>query len=316
MMDSKPERDLGRELSRCPACDASEFEAFVDGKDFHYGNEGTFHMDRCAGCGLWIQRPMPDREALAGFYPQDYYSFQSAQDGCWRRRVRRFFGLERHTYLPDVPLPRRLLDVGCGAGHYILDLRRRGWDVSGIEPSSSAARAAQAAGLDVICGDIRSAKLQPSSFDVVRFNHSFEHVPDPVESLESVRGVLKREGYLFIGVPNTAGLWARIFREWWWYLGLPVHTFGFNPHNLRLLLERSGFEVVQVRYNAEFAGLLGSMQIWLNRNKQHRTSTGAVLGSWLLRLPALWLCRTLDLLRLGDCIEVIARPRVQGPDTL
>jgi hypothetical protein len=37
-----------------------------------------------------------------------------------------------------------------------------------------------------------------------------------------------------------------------------------------------------------------------------------VLSSLILRLPALWLSRLLDLMRLGDCIEVIARPRAKN----
>jgi SAM-dependent methyltransferase len=311
MTDPKPARDPGRETSRCPACDSSKFEEFIEAHDFHYGNEGLFRMDRCVACGLWIQQPMPDGKTLTSFYPSDYYSFQPAPGNRWRARIRRLLGLDRHTHLPDVSPPRRLLDVGCGAGHYIQSLAACGWQVSGVEPSAAAAEAGRAAGLEVICGDIHSANLQLGGFDVVRFNHSFEHVPDPVESLEAAWRLLKPAGYLFIGVPNTAGLWAKIFGPWWWYLGLPVHTFGFNPSNLKLLLERSGFEVVQVRYNAEFAGLLGSMQIWLNRKQRPRTSTGRVLASWALRLPALWLCRTLDLLRLGDCIEVIARPNAR-----
>lgn len=304
---------MSSRVTECPACGSKAFEPFLTAEDFHYGNEGAYAVDRCRQCGLWALAPMPSPELLASFYPRNYYSFQPiSAPSPWKLRFRRWLGLARETYLPRADRPGRLLDVGCGAGHYISELARKGWSVAGVEPSTSAARAGVAAGLDIRGGSIHDADFPPASFDVIRFNHSFEHIPDPEAVLGVVRRLIRKDGYLFIGVPNTAGLWARVFTRWWWYIGLPVHTFGYDPRNLSQLLERSGFRVEQVRYNAEYAGLLGSAQIWLNRNRRPRESSGPVFTSKVLRLPALWLCRLLDLMRQGDCIEVIARPASNG----
>jgi SAM-dependent methyltransferase len=299
----------GTRVGVCPACGSQDLKPYVSGHDFLYGNDGLFQFERCERCRLWVLSPMPDTDVLASYYPDGYYSFSKpGTEARSKVLVRTLLGLERRTYLPRSGSPGRLLDVGCGAGHYIYQLERRGWKTSGVEPSTAAVEAGRSAGLDIHPGNIRTAPFAPGSFDVVRFNHSFEHVPDPVPTLEAARALLKPEGYLFIGVPNTRGLWARMFAQHWWYCGLPVHTFAYDPANLKMLLERAGFQVEQVRYNAEYAGLLGSLQIWLNRNRQPRSALGPVLGSKLLRLPALWLCKLLDLVRLGDCIEVIARP--------
>lgn len=304
------------EAHPCPACGKLDFEPYLRGEDYHYGNEGSFQFHRCRACLLWVTVPMPTPDVLAGLYPTEYYSFQQPGSGPGtnaKERLRKLVGLDRQTYLPRAGRPGHLLDVGCGAGHYIYRLQRRGWRVSGIEPSAAAVAAGRAAGLDIQCGDIHHASFPPGTFDVVRFNHSFEHVPDPLPTLIAARSLLKSDGYLFIGVPNTRGLWARLFKQWWWYFGVPVHTFGFDPENLRLMLERAGFALEQVRYNSEFAGLLGSLQIWLNRNKRPRLSSGRVLSSLVLRLPAFWISRLLDALKQGDCIEVIARPKRPAP---
>ncbi|MEJ2378929.1 MAG: class I SAM-dependent methyltransferase [Pseudolabrys sp.] len=64
----------------------------------------------------------------------------------------------------------RALDLGCGTGHWTVDLASRGWPVTGIELVSSALRKARTrakdAGVDVqfIQGDVtalRAAGIQP-----------------------------------------------------------------------------------------------------------------------------------------------------------
>lgn len=296
-------------LTKCPACGSEALRPYLSGEDYHYGNEGIFQLNRCDTCHLWMLAPMRTPQALSAFYPTSYYSFQPRlSETSSKTAVRKLLGLERRTYLPAFNVPGRLLDVGSGAGQYLQQLSNRGWTVTGIEPSHQAAAVGRQAGLDIRLGDIRTVDLPPKSFDVVRFNHSIEHVPDPVAALKAAHALLKDDGYLIVGVPNTDGLWPRMFGRWWWHLGLPVHVYGFNPGNLRRLLENTGFTVLRIRYNSEFSGLLGSAQIWLNRNKRPRRSTGRVFASRILRVPTMRFLKVLDLCGLGDCIEAVARP--------
>lgn len=293
----------------CPACESTDFEPFASGGDYHYSIDGEFALERCCKCDLWRLSPMLTASELAAFYPDDYYSYQPPvlESGA-KRLLRQLAGLDRRTLVPAFKAPGRMVDIGCGAGHYLLRMQSEGWEVKGIELSKAAAAAGRAAGLDIRGGEIYEVGLDQGSFDFVRFNHSFEHVPDPLDVLVEVKKLIKPGGALFIGVPNTKGLWAKLFHDCWWYFGLPVHTYGFNARNLSLLLNRAGYEVETVRYHSEYAGLLGSLQIWLNKERGIRRSTGRIQSSRLLRLPALWICRLLDTLRMGDSIEVIARP--------
>ena len=65
-------------------------------------------------------------------------------------------------------------------------------------------RRARAAGLRVTQGDLLSADLPASAYDVVRFNHSFEHTHDPAAYL-AARALLKPGGLLVVSVPNYDG---------------------------------------------------------------------------------------------------------------
>lgn len=302
-----------RALHRCPVCQSSAIRTHIEGVDYHYRTPGLFTASRCDDCGLQFVNPMPSAADLGALYPDDYYSYQPPRLlGGPKQWLKALVGLRKKTMLPHFDRPGTMLDIGCGAGQYLLEMQARGWKVYGAELSKAAAAAGRAAGLDIRGGELMSAGFESGMFDFVRSNHSFEHIPNPQPVLAEIRRVLKPDGKLFIGVPNVDGAMARLFGRYWWYVGLPVHTYGYNPRNLSMLLRDNGFAVERVRYYSDYGGTLGSLQIYLNRNDFPRSSDGRVVRSLLLRLPGQYLARLLDLFRQGDCIEVIARP-AQGP---
>lgn len=62
----------------------------------------------------------------------------------------------------------RLLDVGCGDGAFLKLAQERGWEVSGTEHSSYAAKyVGEALGITVFCGELFAAGYPDNSFDVV-----------------------------------------------------------------------------------------------------------------------------------------------------
>lgn len=74
----------------------------------------------------------------------------------------------------------RLLDVGCGSGEFLAQMRELGWDVFGVEPDPQAARVAREQfGLTVWPGALAEASFPDGFFDAVTLNHVIEHVADP-----------------------------------------------------------------------------------------------------------------------------------------
>lgn len=301
-----------RRLAHCPACGGDRLRPFRRSVDFHYQIPGEFDTERCEGCGLVLVSPMPTVSDLGRLYPDDYYSYQTPTlPKRWKRLIKRLVGLDRQTMVPRFPHPGTMLDVGCGAGQYLLEMRARGWTVYGSELNRGGAAAGARAGLDIRAGELTQAGFEAQSFDFVRLNHSFEHIPNPASVLQEAHRLLKPDGRLFIGVPNVDGLMARVFGRYWWFAGLPVHTYGYTPDSLTKILARHGFRVERLRYHSDYGGVIGSLQILLNRHHRPRHSDGFLMRSVALRLPAQYLARLLDLFRQGDCIEVLAVPLPQ-----
>lgn len=294
-------------LDYCPACRGSRIELYVVSGDYHYGIQGNFSTSRCTDCGTVFINPMPSALDLGALYPDDYYSYQTpVVESLARRLIRNLFRYPRVFTLPNYSKPGTMLDIGCGAGHYLLEMKRRGWAVFGAELSRGAAEAGRRAGLDIRGGELTKDSFSPNMFDFVRSNHSFEHIPNPDEVLQVIRNILKDDGKLFIGIPNFDGLWPQLFGKYWWNFGLPVHTFNYSQKGIRSILERNGFVVERIVHNSDYSGLLGSLQIKHNAKNGICRSDGRIMSSKTMRMPAHYTSKFLDLIRRGDCIEIIA----------
>jgi len=251
--------------------------------------------------------PIPSLEELSAFYAQDYYAYQPLiRSSALISIAKKLLKAQINTRNPTFEIPGRFLDIGCGSGEYLHFMKVRGWDVRGVEPSLFGASQAQREGLDVVHGTLHDAHFPANSFDYIRSNHSFEHMPNPGEVLLEIRRILRPGGKLFLGIPNTESIPYRVFGRYWWYLGIPVHTFSYGTSNISALLRRTGFHVDRVYYQSNYSSILGSLQIYVNRNSSRRSTEGMLIRNPLLKVAANILARLCDFTRNGDAIEVIA----------
>lgn len=98
-----------------------------------------------------------------------------------------------------------LLDVGCGAGAFgALVKQTFGAQVWGVDPSFSVSTVAPQV-IDHFVKDFFSDKLglPQNFFDVITFNDSLEHFPDPLPPLEVCRSLLKSGGVIIASIPNV-----------------------------------------------------------------------------------------------------------------
>ena len=297
-------------LNACPACLSQEIKDFVVGVDYHYGIHGSFATTECRLCKTVFINPMPSVADLATLYPNDYYSFQTpTRPRVLKRIIRTFLRYPKVTHVPPFEKPGVMLDVGCGAGHYLVEMREKGWQVFGSELNRAATEAGRKANLDIRPGELTQSGFELKNFDFIRANHSFEHVPNPDIVLQQMHRLLKDDGRVFIGIPNFGGLFPKIFGKYWWNFGLPVHTFNYTESGITAIMTRNGFKVERIIHNSDYSGLTGSLQILANAHLGIKRSDGWVLRNRFLRIPAHYLAKLTDMLGAGDCIEVIASKR-------
>lgn len=143
----------------------------------------------------------------------------------------------------------RILDIGCGRGIMLYLLKKRGWDVHGVQISRPAADYAKTKlGLNIFVGNIIDSDYPPNFFDVITLIHVLEHLPNPDECLSYCYKLLRREGTLIIEVPNIGSFPARIFQDKWFALDLPNHIYHFTQLTMEKMLIKNGFKVIRKKY--------------------------------------------------------------------
>lgn len=134
----------------------------------------------------------------------------------------------------------KILDIGCGAGKNIESLQDLG-TVWGIDSSPEAIKFCKKRGLkNLKLGRAEETKFPANFFDLVTLLDVLEHTDDNKALLES-RRILKQKALLVVTVPAFPILWSK------WDEVLH-HKRRYTKHALRKLLEKKGFEILNISY--------------------------------------------------------------------
>lgn len=261
-----------RTLDRCLACGGGRLAPLPLAYDYR---DTRFPLVRCRTCGMRFLAVQPTADAYASLYDAAYFESEFRCGRCDttsddesafvaenRGLLDAFAALGGAALrLGDAAGPRAgapaptLLDVGCAAGWLVKHAGERGWSARGVELSPAAVATARAHGLDVIEGDLVSARLPAGSFDLIYMGDVLEHVPDCRAVMDEVARLLKPGGCLYLRGPiTTHSLGRSLALALWRAIGKtqvlrepPYHLWEFTPRPLARLARAAGLEVVRIR---------------------------------------------------------------------
>ena len=188
------------------------------------------------------QAEAPEPASTAGGYDTELLRRLSRmeRDHFWfvgrRELVRRLLG--RHLGRPQTPV----LDLGCGTGSMVRELRRMGRPVVGIDMLPDGIGALKAAVPDamVVQADGGLLPVADLSLEAVLALDVIEHVDDRRVLLE-IHRALRSGGLLVLMVPALPRLWSA--RD-----VAGGHARRYTRRGLVRLLAETGFEVQEMRY--------------------------------------------------------------------
>jgi 2-polyprenyl-3-methyl-5-hydroxy-6-metoxy-1,4-benzoquinol methylase len=249
-----------RAQTRCAACDTEGRVIHDQRRDQLFEAPGTWSIRQCtsAACGLaWID-PMPEAGELGKFYAS-YYTHAAgegaaaatASPGLVKSVLATIFPGRRLQFLSslmhfgDMP-PGRLLEVGCGSGHFLAQAAAAGWRVMGIDFDEAAIAAARAIpGADAQVMDIHDPALDDERFDGIAFNNVIEHLPDPARVFARCHALLAPGGRVVMVTPNIDAQCHTAFGAHWRGLEVPRHIYLFSARALRKFAMDAGFRKIQ-----------------------------------------------------------------------
>lgn len=299
----------------CLLCGARVYRVRYWGHDRLHQVPGKFQLVECRSCGFWYLSPRPDKDEIGRYYPAEYLPFRPSlhEEKSLLRRQERRYGLHRRCKVVRQHVPEgHLLDIGCGTGDFLAVMATYpGWTVEGLEPHAAAAqRAREQYGLTITQGDLDDKVFPNETFDAVTLWDVLEHVPRPLDTLRTIRRVLRPGGHVIIGLPNRDSIDARLFGQYWAGLDVPRHFSVFNETNITTALVQSGFARPTTRnLNGGFHSFALSVRFWLSSKDLSEWQRRMVLTSLYslpFRLTTLFYFSLLKTMRLGSTMVVAA----------
>jgi len=197
----------------------------------------------CRVCHLVYINPRPRAELILEGYAEAEDPIFAAQNQARIRGFRKTLeGVVKRLGIS--PAGKRVLDVGCAGGAFLVAAREMGFAVTGIEPARwMAAYGRENYQLDIRDGILEPGSFEAHSFDVITLWDVIEHLPQPLETLQIVRSLLKPGGVLLVNYPDIGTLAARTLgRRWPFWLS--VHLIYYTRKTLTEQLRRAGFAVL------------------------------------------------------------------------
>ena len=220
-----------------------------------HSSKELFNFDQCANCQLVFLNPRVNLDNLKNYYTSYYLPYRGSEAwGKYRKLVEEsqkkldLKRVKRVKEMCSVSPKSLILDVGCGNPSFLkacqkeLNCKTLGIDFSdeGWKEQSTLFK-----GLDLQVAEIKdlSLNLKP---DIITMWHYLEHDYTPLENLTYLKSIAKPSTTLIIEIPNFDSIGRKKYNENWAGWHTPRHTSLFSPDNIKLLLDKSGWNVSQL----------------------------------------------------------------------
>ncbi len=217
-------------LKSCPLCSHTNL------KKIHFQDNAT--LLKCENCTHVFFDTIPDENQLLVHYNK--YPVMNEVHELTKRNYRTLL-----TSIEKYKKTGNILDFGCSEGHFLLEAKKFGWNVYGVELIDRCIKTCTDKGIKILnFGEFNA--VEDGFFDVITAHEVIEHLSDPDVFFKTVYKKL-REGGLFMGTtPNFNSITRKIKKFDWRVIDYPDHLMYFNPTSLQFLLNKNNFKSLKI----------------------------------------------------------------------
>ncbi len=230
----------------CPACKSTSYRFVFEKFSMNYNT--------CEDCDTLYISPRPTPEILGKFYANsvnyEYWAthiFPASEEARTEKIFRPRAERVRDLCAKYDMAPETMVEIGAGFGTFGSEVEKLHLvdRFVAVEPSNSLAKKCSDRGLETMNMPIEETNFEDNSVDVVCSFEVIEHIFDPSSIFETCHRILRPGGLVIVTNPNGHGFDV---------VAAPQHSTTvdvehlnyYNPKSMRVMFERTGFEVVEV----------------------------------------------------------------------
>lgn len=238
-----------------------------------------FKIVKCAKCDFMFINPRPISKHIPHYYPDTCANFYKSKTNLLDKIFSLFTNEAKKKGVKKERMGA-ILDIGFGAGEYLINKYNEGWKCYGLDISEYAYKKLKKSNpkLNLVNADLINSGFSDNMFDFVHMSAVLEHVPQPLENLKEIYRILKPGGTAFIMVPNQNGLYYRLAKQNAQLLA-PQHLVFFTKSTLIQALKIAGFTNINI--STDFGNLTSLYlleKLGLNSDLYQKSLLKQILG--------------------------------------
>lgn len=259
------------------------------------------HLCQCELCDVVFSIKTPTNEELDAYY-KNYGTNNYLSP----------LTIKRYNELLDTFEPfkktNKILDVGCGIGYFLIEAKKRGWEVYGTELSTESANICTQKEINIKKGTLNAENYSAEMFDIITSFEVIEHINNPRIELKHFNTILRRGGLVYVTTPNFNSMLRYRLKAAYNIITYPEHLTYYTPKTLETIFELSGFK----KLKTETTGIsLTRLRTSTGKSNQKIISARSddekirtrMDNKWYLKVIKKVINSTLTILGLGDSLK-------------
>ncbi len=260
------------EQIKCIFCEKDDNQIVIE--------ESGYTGRRCCHCGLIYVSPRPTINEIQELY-KDNKADKSAEVHMENELFKRLHARHNLRIITSFVEGGTILDIGAGAGYFLDEARKQGFNPYAIELNHIQADYIRNT-MKIPCEEssLHCSSFSDTDFDVIYHCDVISHFFDPIFAFKEINEKMKEGSFLVFETGNLGEVAPKYFKLYRRF-SYPDHLFFFSTDNLKDLCEKSGFRFVKI-YRYSMVPELVARQIfsslWSSLSKHEKHQRTSVNG--------------------------------------
>ena len=223
-----------KKLIECPVC-GNQHLTYLKGYQ-------KLYLLKCKKCSFVFDERIPSPTELNDYYSQSKYSdlnHTPVQTLNSFNKLLDFFEQYKES--------GNILDLGCGQGDFLMEAKKRNWNVYGSEYSTSATNLCEKRGIKMFQGELKKDIFDDIKFDVITSFEVIEHINTPNTFMSIVEHKLHQNGLVYFTTPNFNSLLRYFEKDRFKMIVYPIHISFYTKVSIKYLGRLNNFEPLKVK---------------------------------------------------------------------